>query len=59
MVGVKCWGKNRKTWGECVDNDMKCLVCGLRGQFSGICGGTLYGQTSNPSLAWKKFRNKL
>ena len=38
----------------------KCLVCGLSGQFSGICGGTSYGQTSNPSLAWKKwsFQNK-
>ena len=32
--------RNRKTWKECVDDDMK--VLGLSGQFSGICGGTIY-----------------
>ena len=36
---------NRKTWGECVDDNMKGLGLrpGLSGQFSGICGGTSYG----------------
>ena len=34
---------------------MICLqIC--RPQFSGICGGTSYGHTSNPSLAWTKLR---
>ena len=39
----------------------KCLVFSLSEQYSGIfilffsiCGGTLYGQLSNSSLAWKK-----
>ena len=27
----------------------------LNGRCSGICGGTSYGQTSNPSLEWKKW----
>ena len=33
----------------------KCLVYILNGRYSGMCGGTLYGQTSNPSVAWKKW----
>ena len=33
----------------------KCLVYMLNGRCSGICEGTSYGQTSNPSLAWKKW----
>ena len=32
----------------------KCLVYILNGRYSGMCGGTSYGQTSNPSIAWKK-----
>ena len=31
-----------------------CLVYILNGQYSGMCGGTSYGETSNPSVAWKK-----
>ena len=47
--GVGRFGKNvwMMTW--------KCLVTYLNGRYSGICGGTSYGQTSNPSLAWKKW----
>ena len=33
----------------------KCLVYILNGQYSGMCEGTSYGQTSNPSVAWKKW----
>ena len=25
VAGVRCRGRNRKTWGECVDDDMKVL----------------------------------
>ena len=60
MAGVRCKGRKRKT---CVDNDMvlvwimtwKCLVYILNGLYLGMCGGTSYGQTSNPSIAWKKW----
>ena len=40
MEGVRCWRRYRKTWRECVN-----------GQYSRICGGTSYGQTSNRSVA--------
>ena len=33
----------------------KCFVYILNGRYSGMCGGTSYGQTSNPSVAWKKW----
>ena len=32
----------------------KCLVYILNGQYSVMCGGTSYGQTSNASIAWEK-----
>ena len=52
-AGVRCVGRSRKTWGECVKDDTKLLECSLNGQHSGIFGETSYiGQTSNPSLAW-------
>ena len=34
---------------------LKCLVCILNGHYSRMCGGTSYQQTSNPSVAWKKW----
>ena len=37
-----------------VNDDTEVLGLWPSGQFSGICGGTSYGQTSNPSIAWKK-----
>ena len=48
VEGVRRKGRNRKTW-KCVDDDMKVLGlrCNPSGQFSGICGGTSHGQTSN------------
>ena len=42
MIGEKCRG-SRKTWRECVNDDVKCLVGSLNGQYPGICGGTSYG----------------
>ena len=45
------FGKNvwMRTW--------KCLVYILNRRYSGICGGTSYGQTSNPSVACKKIND--
>ena len=43
VIGENVWRMTRK-----------CLVCGLSEQYSGICGGTSYGQTPDPSLAWRK-----
>ena len=50
VAGVRCVGTGRKTWGECVKDDMKLL--GLQAKWvvvsAGICGGVSYmGQTSN------------
>ena len=33
----------------------RCLVTILNGRHSGMCGGTSYGQTSNPSVVWKNW----
>ena len=45
-----------ETWRECVNDDMK--VLGLHAEWAVfrdiLCGGTSYGQTSNPSLARRK-----
>ena len=55
VAGARCKGRSRKTWKKCVDDDMEVLdlhpewVADWR--YSGICGGTSYGQTSNPSVA--------
>ena len=40
VAEVRCRGRNRKTWNECVEDDMK--VLGLHAEWgcSGICGGT-------------------
>ena len=43
VAGVRCAGRGRKTWYECVKKDMK--VLGLHaeyGQCSGICGGASF-----------------
>ena len=37
--------------GKSVDKEME--VLSLHPEFSGMCGGTPYGQMSNPSVAWK------
>jgi len=41
--------RNRKTRNECVEDDMK--VLGLHAEWAVFmdCGGTSYGQTSNPA----------
>ena len=53
VAGVRCVGRGRRTWGECVKDDMKVLAlgCSLNGQYSGICGGTFIHEANlNPSL---------
>ena len=44
VAGVRCAGKGRKTWYECVKEDvsLECLVCMLNEQCSGICGGASF-----------------
>ena len=56
-------GRSRKTWEQCVRDDMKLLGCILSGLFLGICGlveGLDLGQTSNLTLVWKNehFQNR-
>ena len=52
---VRCEGRNRKTWNECVEDDVKAI--GLHPEWTVFrdVWRTLYGQTSNPRLAWKKW----
>ena len=50
VAGVRCAGKGRKTWYECVKDDMKEL--GLHAEwavFRDMWRGLISGQTSNPS----------
>ena len=47
VEGARGRGRSRKTWEQSVRDDMKLLGL-LSGLFSGICGGTYLGQTSNP-----------
>ena len=42
VVRVRCAGRGRKSWYECVKDDRRCLVCMLNGQCSGICGGASF-----------------
>ena len=46
VAGVRCAGRGRKTWYECVKDDMEALVCTLNGQCSGICGGASFREES-------------
>ena len=59
-VGAGCKGKNKKTCKSVWMMTWKCLVYILNGRYSGICGGTSYGQTSNPSERGRngRFQNK-
>ena len=55
--GARGRGRSRKTLEQCVRNDMKLL--GLHsevGYFKGYVEGLDLGQTSYPSLAWKRGR---
>ena len=57
VAGARCKGRKRKTWKECVDNDMKVLL-GLHPEwavFRDMWRGFISGRTSNPSWAWKKW----
>ena len=54
VAGVRCKGRNRKTWKQCVDDDMK--VLGLHPEWALIiqgyvCGGTSYGTSKRLTLA--------
>ena len=40
VEGTRGRGRSRKTWEQCIRDDMKLLVCILSGLFLGICGGT-------------------
>ena len=42
VAGVRCVGRGRKTWRECVRDDMEELGLHLNGWCSGICGETSY-----------------
>ena len=57
VAGVRCRGRNGKTWRECVDNDME--VLGLQPEWAVFRDmwrrDFIKGQTSNPSLVWKKW----
>ena len=59
--GTRGRGRSRKTWEQCVRDDMKLL--GLHPEwaiFRNMWRDLILGQTSNPSLAWKngRFQNK-
>ena len=61
VPGVRCAGRGRKTWYECVKDDMKAL--GLHPEwavFRDMWRGFISGGTSNPSWAWRDwcFKNK-
>ena len=61
VEGTRGWGRSRKTWQQCVRDDMKLL--GLHPEwavFRDMWRDLIWGQTSNPSLAWKngRFQNK-
>ena len=50
VAGARCKGRKRKTWTECVNNDMK--VLGLHPEwavFRDMWRGFISGRTSNPS----------
>ena len=48
-------GRSRKTWEQCVKDDMKLLGLHLEWAiFRDVWEGLDLGQTCNPSLAWKK-----
>ena len=54
VAGARCKGRKRRLGKNVWMMIWKCLVYILNGQYSEMCGGTSYGQTSNLSVAWKK-----
>ena len=55
VAGVRCAGRGRKTWRECVKDDMDEL--GLHSEwvvFRDMWRASYRGEMSNPSGAWKK-----
>ena len=55
VVGEKRVGRGKKTWRECVNDDM--ILLGLLLElavFKAMWRGFISGQTSDPSWAWKK-----
>ena len=58
VAGARYKERKRKIWKECVDIDMKVIGLypeNLNRQYSGMCGGSSYGQTCNPCVVWKKW----
>ena len=56
VAGVRCAGRGRKTWRECVKDDMDEL--GLHPEwvvFRDMWRRLISGKTSDPSWAWKKW----
>ena len=56
VTGVRCAGRGRKTWRECVKDDMNEL--GLHSEwvvFRDMWRSLMSGKTSDPSWAWKKW----
>ena len=56
VAGVRCVGRGRKTWRECVKDDMDKL--GLHSEwvvFRDMWRSLISGKTSDPSWAWKKW----
>ena len=55
--GSRCKGRKRKTWHECVEDDMR--VLDLHAEWAVFRDRwrdfIWYGQTSNPSVAWRKW----
>ena len=61
VVGVRCAGRGRKTWFECVQKDMN--VLGLHAEwavFRDMYRGFISEGKSDPSRAWRngRFKNK-
>ena len=51
VAGVRCAGRGRKTWYECLKEDMK--VLGEWAVFRDMWKGFISGGTSNSSCAWR------
>ena len=61
MEGARGQGRSRKTWEQCVKDDMKLLSLHSEWAiFRDVWRDLIWGQMSNPSLAWKmrRFQNK-
>ena len=61
MEGTRGRGRSKKTWEQCVRDDMKLLGLHLEwAVFRDMWRDLIWGKRLNPSLAWKngRFKNK-